>query len=130
VNKDGTITINIFDLLKDLDDEAIDRLSREIACHDLIIESVSEQILGTCDSRQYEGTTRATDEHPTTPLQQARRRVAKGANDAAAIEIERLEFALRQKNELIAGLRKLVQDMRDLGAEEHFWSAYDAHARA
>jgi hypothetical protein len=119
LNKDGTVSFSLFEVLGDLNDDVVERLSRDIACDDRILESVSQQIIYGIDDAGWAGSTMGATA-PVTPLEKAQRFVAKHASELAADEIDMLERRIRNKESEIQEMRAIISHMRKNGAEKHF----------
>jgi hypothetical protein len=95
--------INIFDLIHEyLPEERHQELAESLSCSDVVIDAVVDQILGGWTENGFCGAS-TSEVEPKTPLDIARRKIAKGANEASKNEIERLERSLafmeKTKNE-------------------------------
>lgn len=86
----GLLTVNVSDLIDCLDDEGRKDIIETLACHDSIIALVAEQIVdGWTEAGYHGGITYGPMPH--TPLDKAKRYLAKSASDVAKKQIERLE---------------------------------------
>ena len=72
---------------------------QSLSCHDSVIKHVADQITTGMTDGGYSGSETITQSKPSTPLQSARREVAKLSGDVAKKEIERLERELERMTE-------------------------------
>jgi len=86
----GRICFNAADLIDSLDDEGRKEIIELLACHDAIIMLVAMQIVEGWTEAGYHGYT-SYGPLPSTPLDKAKRYLAKSASDVAKEHIERLE---------------------------------------
>ena len=72
---------------------------QSLACEDVVIKYVSDQIIHGCTDDGYHGSTGCVAHDPSTPLDIATRYVAKNANDVARKQISSLERALKDSKQ-------------------------------
>ena len=106
--------INIFDLIHDgIQEERKQELAESLTCSDFVIKSVLDQVLYGCTEQGFSGcdAINPDSEKSFTPLQKARRFVAKESSNVAKKEISqlqrRLESEIKQKDENIRKYYKL-----------------------
>lgn len=86
----GRICVDASDLIDILDDDGRKEIIENLACHDSIIMLVATQIVEGWTEAGYHGYT-TYGPLPSTPLDEAKRYLAKSASDVAKQQIERLE---------------------------------------
>ena len=100
-----TLELNLFDVLATIRTEDVPDLVDSLACQDAVIEAVGQLIIhGSTDRGSY-GWESETASHPSTPLDRLRREIAKAHAGLAREEIEKLEKALAEKEEVNRKLR-------------------------
>lgn len=87
---EGRLTVNVADLIGQLDDEGRQHVIQTLACQSEVIEAVAEQIVDGWTEAGYHGYI-SYGPMPHTALDKARRLVAKSAPANAEKAIERLE---------------------------------------
>lgn len=98
--KDGKLQIDLHDLLDNVREEDLNEFLETVSCNDKVIKHVTDQILDKWTENYYSGGTACTaDAAPIWGLDKAWREVAKRSGEVAKREIERLEDALKRRNE-------------------------------
>jgi predicted helicase len=109
-NKEGKLEIDFHELLSNISKDDKLKLLESFACDDVVIQHVTDQLLGGWTENGYCGGSLCTAATDTTnvnvpALDRAWREIAKNSGDIAKREIERLESALLKKDETIRDLR-------------------------
>jgi hypothetical protein len=96
----GELVLDLHDMLQSVDAESKIKMVESLSCDDDILKHVTAQII----DRWTENVCSAGSSYIASPtarngLDWAWREVAKKSSDVAKREIERLEYALRKKNE-------------------------------
>ena len=98
--KDGKLQIDLHDLLDNVREEDLNEFLETVSCNDKVIKHVTDQILDKWTENCYSGGTACTaDADAKWGLDKAWREVAKRSGEVAKREIERLEDALKRRNE-------------------------------
>ena len=98
--KDGNLQIDLHDLLDSVKEEDLNEFLETVSCNDKVIKHVTDQILDKWTENCYSGGAACTaDAAPIWGLDKAWREVAKRSGEVAKREIERLEEALKRRNE-------------------------------
>jgi hypothetical protein len=98
--KDGKLQLDLHDLLDNIREEDLSEYLENISCNDKVIKHVTDQILDKWTENCYSGGAACTaDAAPVWGLDKAWREVAKRSGEVAKREIERLEEALKRRNE-------------------------------
>lgn len=98
--KEGKLQIDLHDLLDNVREGDLDEFLESISCNDKVIKHVTDQILDKWTENCYSGGVACTaDADPRWGLDKAWREVAKRSGEVAKREIERLEDALKRRNE-------------------------------
>jgi len=98
--KEGNLRIDLHDLLDSVREENIAEFLESVSCNDKVIKHVTDQILDKWTENCYSGGAAVTaDADPRWGLDKAWREVAKRSGEVAKREIERLEEALKRRNE-------------------------------
>ena len=98
--KDGNLQLDLHDLLDNVREEDLSEFLESVSCNDKVIKHVTDQILGKWTENGYSGGAACTaDAAPVWGLDKAWREVAKRSGEVAKREIERLEEALKRRNE-------------------------------
>lgn len=90
--KDGKISFDAYDLLSAMSDEQKLDLVERLACEDIVIKHVAEQIFGGLTENGHSGSFGYGSPHYSTPLMDAKLRAANEAGDVAKREIETLQW--------------------------------------
>lgn len=81
------------------DEDKVDFM-QSLACDDIIIKHVTDQLIGGCtDGGYYGSSVWSSESEPSTPLDIARRAIAKSYSKFALDEITSLESSLKRSNE-------------------------------
>jgi hypothetical protein len=106
----GMLTINVYELIDELDDHELDAIADAVAVRDRVIKAVVQQVLdGWTDTMSHAGRECIAPAEPRTGLDWACREVAKRSGDVAASEIAGLERAVVYANKRI---KELLEDLR------------------
>lgn len=98
--KDGKLQVDLHDLLDNVREEDLADFLESASCNDKVIKHVTDQILDKWTENGYSGGAAcAADADPRWGLDKAWREVAKRSGEVAKREIERLEEALKRRNE-------------------------------
>ena len=98
--KDGKLQIDLHDLLDNIREEDLSEYLENISCNDKVIKHVTDQILDKWTENVYYGSSNITASAEVYfGLDKAWREVAKRSGEVAKREIERLEEALRRRNQ-------------------------------
>ena len=111
--EDTELRINIYHLMEEMDEEQQKQMADALAVRDAVITYVTQQILdGATDHGSFAGTccVAYSDPPKTMGLDWAVREVARRAGEVATYEIERLERALRSREEEISRLRRTLDE--------------------
>ena len=98
--KEGNLVIDLHALLDSVPKTDLEEFFESVSCNDRVIEHVTSQILDKWTSSGHSAVVcaTATDQNHNA-LDRAWREVAKRSGEVAKREIERLETALRRRNE-------------------------------
>lgn len=107
INSEGKLEIDIDDIFDNIPEHAIPDLIERLSCSDQVIKYVIDQVLEGWTENGYHGSIGSTLT-PSTGLEIAKVRVAKGAGDVANNRIKELE-----------GLVKSAENLTQAG-----WDAY------
>lgn len=113
---DGKIHINVMDLMESIDKDSKIEIIDALAISDDVISFVADQILHEwtpLDSRGY--TDCVLSDTPGTPINQARRRIAKESGEVARKEIEGLERAIRIEKDRNEKLLREISELKYRG---------------
>jgi len=99
INKEGKIEIDLFSLLESMSDESKLILIETLSCEKAIIKHVSDQILDGFTENVYSGGSGYGEIDHLSPLDEARRRVAKGASELSEKIIGELEWRVKREKE-------------------------------
>ena len=81
------------------DEDKVDFM-QSLACDDIIIKHVTDQLIDGCTKGGYHGSSVwSSESEPSTPLDIARRAIAKSYSKFALDEITSLESSLKRSNE-------------------------------
>ena len=80
------------------DDDKVDFM-QSLACDDIIIKHVTDQLLHGCTEDGYYGSKGCNEAEPSTPLDIAKRVIAKSYSTFVSDEITSLESSLKRSNE-------------------------------
>jgi hypothetical protein len=98
--KEGKLQIDLHDLLDNIREEDLSEFLESVSCNDKVIRHVTDQILDKWTENCYSGGSACiADAAPVWGLDKAWREVAKRSGEVAKREIERLEDALKRRNE-------------------------------
>ena len=98
--KDGNLQIDLHDLLDSVKEEDLNEFLETVSCNDKVIKHVTEQILEQWTENGYSGASVGSiSDEGYYGLDKAWREVAKRSGEVAKREIERLEEALKRRNE-------------------------------
>jgi hypothetical protein len=98
--KDGNLQIDLHNLLDNIKEEDLNEFLESVSCNDKVIKHVTDQILDKWTENAYSGGTACTASAEVyNGLDKAWREVAKRSGEVAKREIERLEAALKRRNE-------------------------------
>ena len=98
--KEGKLQIDLHDLLDNVKEGDLDEFLESVSCNDKVIKHVTDQILDKWTENCYSGGSACiADADPRWGLDRAWREVAKRSGEVAKREIERLEEALKRRNE-------------------------------
>ena len=98
--KDGNLQINLHSLLDNIREEDLSEFLESISCNDKVIKHVTDQILDRWTENFHSGSSNITASAEVyLGLDKAWREVAKRSGEVAKREIERLEEALKKRNE-------------------------------
>lgn len=90
--KDGKISFDAYDLLNQMTDEQKLDFVERLACEDVIIKHVAEQIFDGLTENGHSGSFGSGSPHYSTPLMDAKLRVANEAGEVAKSEISTLQW--------------------------------------
>ena len=107
INSEGKLEIDVEDLFDNIPEQSIPDIIERLSCSDQIIKHVIDQVLEGWTENGYHGSIGSTLT-PSTGLEIAKERVAKGAGDVANKRIIELE-----------GLVKSAENLTQAG-----WDAY------
>lgn len=99
INKEGKVEIDLQDLFRSMSDESKLVLIESLSCEDAIIKHVADQILDGFTENVYSGASGYGEVDHLSPLDEARRKVAKGASEASEKIISELEWRLKREKE-------------------------------
>jgi hypothetical protein len=99
INKEGKIEIDLSSLLESMSDESKIILIETLSCERAIIKHVADQILDGFTENVYSGSSGYGEIDHLSPLDEARRRVAKGANKVSEKIISELEWRAKREKE-------------------------------
>jgi len=94
-----SLCIDIDELLNSITSVQNTHVVQSLACRNDVIKHVMDQVFDTYTVDGYRGSTSSTTYEPWCPLDIFRRNIAKCASDIAKEEIEKLEAALKNKDE-------------------------------
>lgn len=115
--KEGKIEFDLHDLLQYVDKETKLEMIESLSCDDTIIKHVTEQIINKWTENCYSGGSNCTASSEVyLGLDWAWREVAKRSGDVAKREIERLEEAIRYKDERYL---ELLEENRELRSQRY-----------
>ena len=98
--KDGNLQIDLHSLLDNIREEDLSEFFESISCNDKVIKHVTDQILDRWTENGYSGSSNITASAEVyLGLDKVWREVAKRSGEVAKREIERLEEALKRRNE-------------------------------
>jgi hypothetical protein len=98
--KEGKLQIDLHDLLNNIKEEDLNEFLESVSCNDKVIKHVADQIIDRWTENCYCGGAACTaDAEPRWGLDKVWREVAKRSGEVAKREIERLEEALKRRNE-------------------------------
>ena len=98
--KDGNLQIDLHSLLDNIREEDLSEFLESISCNDKVIKHVTDQILDRWTENVYSGSSNTSASAEVYfGLDKAWREVAKRSGEVAKREIERLEEALKRRNE-------------------------------
>ena len=98
--KDGNLQLDLHGLLDSVKEEDLNEFLETVSCNDKVIKHVTDQILDRWTENCYSGGAACTaDADAKWGLDKAWREVAKRSGEVAKREIERLEDALKMRNE-------------------------------
>ena len=109
--KQGNLVIDLHSLLDDVPQEDLEEFYESVSCNDRVIKHVADQIISKWTENGYSGLGCVdAPEQPINALDKAWREVAKRSGEVAKREIERLEAALRRKEEECHKLREEIKE--------------------
>ncbi len=98
--KDGNLQIDLHDLLDNIREEDLSEFLESISCNDKVIKHVTDQIIDKWTENVYSGSSNITASAEVYfGLDKAWREVAIRSGEVAKRESERLEEALRRRNQ-------------------------------
>ena len=98
--KDGNLQIDLHSLLDNIREEDLSEFLESISCNDKVIKHVTDQILDRWTENCYRGGSSIdASAEAYEGIDKAWRQVAKRSGEVAKREIERLEEALKRRNE-------------------------------
>jgi len=98
--KNGNLQFDFFEALEHIPAEQKPALLETLACDDVIIKHVTDQILeGWTENCLHEAISCSAGYSPQTGLDYARREIAKRSSEIAKKEIEKLEKELKETKE-------------------------------
>ena len=98
--KDGNLQIDLHDLLDNIREEDLSEFLESISCNNKVIKHVTDQIIDKWTENVYSGSSNITASAEVyNGLDKAWREVAKRSGEVAKREIERLEEALKRRNQ-------------------------------
>lgn len=110
----GTLEIDLHSLLESVAPEHRVDLIESLSCDEEIIRHVADQIISRWTENVYSGAswvTAPSDDTRGCALDVAWRRVAKASGEVAKREIERLESALKSREDEIARLNLFIHEL-------------------
>ena len=97
---DGNLQIDLHDLLDNIREEDLAEFLESISCNNKVIKHVTDQIIDKWTENVYSGSSNITASAEVYfGLDKAWREVAKRSGEVAKREIERLEEALKRRNQ-------------------------------
>ena len=111
----GRLSFNLDAVLEQLPPDELRRLSTHLACTDAVLEDVTAQLLDGWTEDGSHGYGGMALPEPYTPLDKARRELAKRAGDVAKQELEKMERALRRE------IQRSKQESEWAWAMYHAW---------
>jgi hypothetical protein len=112
--EEGQIRLNLHDLLAYVQPDQKQELIESLACDDDIITFVTQQILDKYTESGYSGGAYVVAcADPVRGLDWAWREVARRSGEVAQLEIERLERALKSKDQDIRSLHETLREAQD-----------------
>lgn len=100
LNKEGKIEIDLQDLFQSMSDESKLILIESLSCESVVIKHVADQILDGFTENIYSGSSSYGEVDRLSPLDEGRRRVAKGASELSKKIIRELEWRVKREKEL------------------------------
>ena len=98
--KEGNLIVDLHSLLDNVPKEDLEVFFESVSCNDRVIKHVTDQIISKWTENCYYGATCIdAPAEPCNGLDKAWREVAKRSGEVAKREIERLEEALKRRNE-------------------------------
>ena len=98
--KEGNLIVDLHSLLDNVPKEDLEVFFESVSCNDRVIKHVTDQIISKWTENCYYGATCVdAPAEPHCGLDKAWREVAKRSGEVAKREIERLEEALKRRNE-------------------------------
>lgn len=111
----GTLEIDLHTLLESVAPEHRVDLIESLSCDEEIIRHVADQIISRWTESSYSGSswvTAPSDDTCSCALDVAWRRVAKASGEVAKREIERLESALKSREDDINRLNRFIRELQ------------------
>ena len=103
--KDGNLQIDLHELLDSVKEEDLNEFLETVSCNDKVIKHVTDQILDRWTENACRGVSYVVASAEVYfGLDKAWRDVAKLSGEVAKLEIERLEEALKRRNEEYSNL--------------------------
>jgi hypothetical protein len=99
LNKEGKLEIDLSSLFDSMLNESKLILIESLSCEDSIIKHVVDQILYGFTENVYSGGSRYGEADNLSPLDDARRKVAKGASEVSEKIISELEWQVKREKE-------------------------------
>lgn len=99
VNSEGKIVIDAQDIFDNLPKDAVLELIESLSCSEIVIKHVADQLLEGWTENGYHGS-KCSGLTPSTEINIARDKIAKGAGDIAAKRIAELERLVESAEEL------------------------------
>ena len=98
VNKEGKIEIDAQDIFDNLPKDSVFELIESLSCSEVVIKHVADQLLEGWTENGYHGSI-CSGLTPSTQINAAKDKIAKGANDIATKRIAELERMVEREKE-------------------------------
>jgi hypothetical protein len=99
IDKKGKLEIDLWALFQSISDESKLILIESLSCEDAIIKHVADQIVDGFTENVYSGSSGYGEIEHLSPLDEARRKVAKGAGELSNKIIAELEWRVKREKE-------------------------------